>query len=57
MSTKRHRWLGVLAIVLFGVVFFVPFAFILFTAAKTSDRGRRAPVLAAHHLDAAPELR
>ena len=35
MSTKRHRWLGVLAIVLFGVVFLVPFAFILFTAAKT----------------------
>ena len=35
MSTKRHRWLGLLAIALFGVVFFVPFAFILFTAAKT----------------------
>ena len=35
MSTKRHLWLGLLAIVLFGVVFFVPFAFILFTAAKT----------------------
>ena len=35
MSTKRHRWLGLLAIALFGIVFFVPFAFILFTAAKT----------------------
>ena len=35
MRTKRHLWLGLLAIVLFGVVFFVPFAFILFTAAKT----------------------
>jgi raffinose/stachyose/melibiose transport system permease protein len=35
VSTKRQLWLGLLAIVLFGVVFFVPFAFILFTAAKT----------------------
>jgi raffinose/stachyose/melibiose transport system permease protein len=35
MSTKRHLWLGLLAIALFGVIFFVPFAFILFTAAKT----------------------
>ena len=35
MSTKRHRWLGLLAIALFGIIFFVPFAFILFTAAKT----------------------
>jgi raffinose/stachyose/melibiose transport system permease protein len=35
VRTKRHLWLGLLAIVLFGVVFFVPFAFILFTAAKT----------------------
>jgi raffinose/stachyose/melibiose transport system permease protein len=35
MGTKRHRWLGLLAIALFGIIFFVPFAFILFTAAKT----------------------
>jgi raffinose/stachyose/melibiose transport system permease protein len=35
VRTKRHLWLGLLAIVLFGVVFFVPFAFILFTAAKS----------------------
>jgi raffinose/stachyose/melibiose transport system permease protein len=35
VRTKRHFWLGLLGIVLFGVVFMVPFAFILFTAAKT----------------------
>jgi raffinose/stachyose/melibiose transport system permease protein len=35
VSTKRHAWLGLLAIVLFAVVFLVPFAFIFFTAAKT----------------------
>jgi raffinose/stachyose/melibiose transport system permease protein len=35
VRTKRHRWLGLFAIVLFAVVFLVPFAFILFTAAKT----------------------
>jgi len=35
VRTKRHRWLGLFGIVLFAVVFLVPFAFILFTAAKT----------------------
>jgi raffinose/stachyose/melibiose transport system permease protein len=35
VRTKTHLWLGVLGIVLFAVVFLVPFAFILFTAAKT----------------------
>ena len=35
MRTRRHRWLGLFGIVLFAVVFLVPFAFILFTAAKT----------------------
>jgi ABC-type glycerol-3-phosphate transport system permease component len=35
VRTKRHRWLGLFGIVLFTVVFLVPFAFILFTAAKT----------------------
>ena len=35
MRTKTHLWLGVLGIVLFAVVFLVPFAFIFFTAAKT----------------------
>jgi raffinose/stachyose/melibiose transport system permease protein len=35
VRTKTHLWLGLLGIVLFAVVFFVPFAFILFTAAKT----------------------
>ena len=35
MRTKTHLWLGALGIVLFAIVFLVPFAFILFTAAKT----------------------
>ena len=35
MSAKRHLWLGLFGIVLFAVVFLVPFVFILFTAAKT----------------------
>jgi raffinose/stachyose/melibiose transport system permease protein len=35
VRTKTHRWLGALGIVLFAIVFLVPFAFILFTAAKT----------------------
>jgi raffinose/stachyose/melibiose transport system permease protein len=35
VRTKTHLWLGVLGIVLFAVVFLVPFVFILFTAAKT----------------------
>ena len=35
MRTKTHLWLGILGIVLFVIVFLVPFAFILFTAAKT----------------------
>jgi raffinose/stachyose/melibiose transport system permease protein len=35
VRTKTHLWLGILGIVLFTVVFLVPFAFILFTAAKT----------------------
>jgi raffinose/stachyose/melibiose transport system permease protein len=35
VRTKRHRWPGLLGIVVFAVVFLVPFAFILFTAAKT----------------------
>jgi raffinose/stachyose/melibiose transport system permease protein len=35
VRTKTHLWLGVLGIVLFAIVFLVPFAFILFTAAKT----------------------
>jgi raffinose/stachyose/melibiose transport system permease protein len=35
VRTKRHLWLGLLGIVLFGIVFIVPFAFIFFTAAKT----------------------
>jgi raffinose/stachyose/melibiose transport system permease protein len=36
VRTKTHLWLGLLGIVLFAVVFLVPFAFILFTAAKTA---------------------
>jgi raffinose/stachyose/melibiose transport system permease protein len=35
VRTKTHLWLGILGIVLFGIVFLVPLAFILFTAAKT----------------------
>jgi raffinose/stachyose/melibiose transport system permease protein len=35
VRTKKNVWLGLLAIVLFTIVFLVPFAFILFTAAKT----------------------
>jgi raffinose/stachyose/melibiose transport system permease protein len=35
VRTKRHVWLGLLGIVLFAIVFLVPFAFIFFTAAKT----------------------
>ena len=35
MRTRRNLWLGLFGIVLFAVVFLVPFAFILFTAAKT----------------------
>jgi raffinose/stachyose/melibiose transport system permease protein len=35
VRTKKSVWLGLLAIVLFSVVFLVPFAFILLTAAKT----------------------
>jgi raffinose/stachyose/melibiose transport system permease protein len=37
VRTKRHLWLGLLGIVLFAVVFLVPFAFIVFTAAKTQN--------------------
>jgi raffinose/stachyose/melibiose transport system permease protein len=35
VRTRRHLWLGLFGIVLFAVVFLVPFAFVLFTAAKT----------------------
>jgi raffinose/stachyose/melibiose transport system permease protein len=35
IGTKKSVWLGLLAIALFAIVFLVPFAFILFTAAKT----------------------
>jgi raffinose/stachyose/melibiose transport system permease protein len=35
IGTKKSRWLGLLGIALFVIVFLVPFAFILFTAAKT----------------------
>jgi raffinose/stachyose/melibiose transport system permease protein len=35
VRTRTHLWLGLLGIVLFGVVFLVPFAFIFLTAAKT----------------------
>ena len=35
MRSRRHLWLGLLGIVLFAVVFLVPFAFVVFTAAKT----------------------
>jgi raffinose/stachyose/melibiose transport system permease protein len=37
VRTKRHVWLGLLGIALFGIVFLVPFAFIFFTAAKTQS--------------------
>jgi raffinose/stachyose/melibiose transport system permease protein len=37
VKTRRHLWLGLFGIVLFAVVFLVPFAFILFTAAKTQS--------------------
>ena len=40
MRTKKNAWLGLISIVLFTVVFLVPFAFILLTAAKT--RGEAA---------------
>jgi raffinose/stachyose/melibiose transport system permease protein len=40
VRTKRNAWLGLISIVLFTVVFLVPFAFILLTAAKT--RGEAA---------------
>jgi raffinose/stachyose/melibiose transport system permease protein len=35
IGTKKSVWLGLVAIALFAIVFLVPFAFILFTAAKT----------------------
>jgi raffinose/stachyose/melibiose transport system permease protein len=35
IGTRKSVWLGLLAIALFAIVFLVPFAFILFTAAKT----------------------
>jgi raffinose/stachyose/melibiose transport system permease protein len=35
VRTRRHVWPGLLGIVLFAIVFLVPFAFIFFTAAKT----------------------
>jgi raffinose/stachyose/melibiose transport system permease protein len=35
IGTKKSVWLGLLAIALFTIVFLVPFAFILFSAAKT----------------------
>jgi raffinose/stachyose/melibiose transport system permease protein len=37
VRAKRHLWLGLFGILLFAVVFLVPFAFILFTAAKTQN--------------------
>jgi raffinose/stachyose/melibiose transport system permease protein len=35
IGTRKSVWLGLLGIALFAIVFLVPFAFILFTAAKT----------------------
>jgi raffinose/stachyose/melibiose transport system permease protein len=35
VRARKGVWLGLVSIVLFGIVFLVPFAFILFTAAKT----------------------
>ena len=57
VSTKRHRWLGLLAIVLFGGRLPRSRSPSSCSPRPRPDRGRRAPVLAAHHLDAAPELR
>jgi raffinose/stachyose/melibiose transport system permease protein len=37
VRTRRHVWLGLVAMALFGIVFLVPFAFILFTAAKSES--------------------
>jgi raffinose/stachyose/melibiose transport system permease protein len=35
VRTRKHVWLGLFAIILFGIVFLVPFTFIFFTAAKS----------------------